>query len=264
MNGLPYYKRYPRDFIEGTVGMPFEVKAAYSFILDLIYMQGGNLPDDARYIAGLLGVSVRKWASLREALIQGGKIRVLGEFLTNDRAIIELETLEKYSDKQAEKRSRTNKNKGVAAPAKHHTEPDTEEDTNVSSSKRASPKPQPVRFDEFWDAYPHRGGSKKGRGKCEPKYARLVASGIPEQSLIDAARRYGADRQVVDGYAKNPETWLNGRGWEDEIEPVQKPDGDRHDRFPAGQARRAANPDAAARIIAVAAATPRTPNPSWH
>ncbi len=22
MNGLPYYKAYPRDFIEGTVGMP--------------------------------------------------------------------------------------------------------------------------------------------------------------------------------------------------------------------------------------------------
>ncbi|MBC8717497.1 hypothetical protein [Ochrobactrum sp. Marseille-Q0166] len=42
-------KPYPRDFIEGTIGMSFELKAAYRLVLDLIYMQGGNLPDDARY-----------------------------------------------------------------------------------------------------------------------------------------------------------------------------------------------------------------------
>lgn len=83
MNGLPYYKRYPRDFIEGTIGMPFEVKAAYSIILDLIYMQGGNLPDDPRYISGLLGVSVRKWGALRLALIESGKITVNGDYLRN-------------------------------------------------------------------------------------------------------------------------------------------------------------------------------------
>ena len=57
MNGLPYYKAYPRDFIEGTVGMSFELKAAYRLVLDLVYMQGGDLPDNSRYIAGLLGCS---------------------------------------------------------------------------------------------------------------------------------------------------------------------------------------------------------------
>lgn len=264
MNGLPYYKRFPRDFIEGTIGMPFELKAAYSFVLDLIYMQGGKLPDDARYIAGLLGVSVRKWSSLREGLIEHGKIKVSGDFLTNDRAIIELESLAKYSDKQSENRSRPNKNKGVATPAKHHTEPDTEEGTDVPSSKRVQAKPKPERFSEFWDAYPHRGGSKKGRSKCEPKYARLIASGIPEQALIDAAQRYRADRQVIDGYAKNPETWLNGKGWEDEIEPSQHSAGDSHDRFASRNPRQPSRADAEARIIAVAAATPRSPNPSWH
>lgn len=84
MNGLPYYKAYPRDFIEGTVGMPFEIKCAYRVVLDLIYMQGGNLPDDARYISGLLGCSIRKWKSIRQALIEAGKITVSGDFLTAD------------------------------------------------------------------------------------------------------------------------------------------------------------------------------------
>lgn len=77
MNGLPYYKAYPRDFIEGTVGMAFEVKGAYRIVLDLIYMRGGDLPDDQRYIAGVLGCSVRAWKGYRERLIEAGKIVVV-------------------------------------------------------------------------------------------------------------------------------------------------------------------------------------------
>lgn len=82
MNGLPYYKAYPRDFIEGTIGMPLELKGAYRVLLDLIYMQSGDLPDDPHYISGQLGCSVRKWKSIRERLIEAGKIQVNGDFLT--------------------------------------------------------------------------------------------------------------------------------------------------------------------------------------
>jgi hypothetical protein len=74
MNGLPYYKAYPRDFMEGTVGMRFELKAAYRLALDLIYMHGGTLPDDARYVAGALGCSVRAWNGYRAELIAMGKL----------------------------------------------------------------------------------------------------------------------------------------------------------------------------------------------
>lgn len=124
MNGLPYYKRYPRDFIEGSVGMSFELKGAYAILLDLIYMQGGELPDDPRYISGLLGVSVRKWNALRSDLIEVGKIQVIGKFLTNYRAVSELESLRKLQDKQAENRARPNKNNNLQSPNNHHTEPE--------------------------------------------------------------------------------------------------------------------------------------------
>lgn len=126
MNGLPYYKRYPRDFVEGTIGMPFEVKAAYGLVLDLIYMQGGNLPDDPRYISGLLGVSVRKWNSLRSALIEADKIQINGEFLTNYRAVSELEITRKFQEQQAENRRGSKKNNNLDKPPSNHTEPDTE------------------------------------------------------------------------------------------------------------------------------------------
>lgn len=130
MNGLPYYKRYPRDFIEGTQGMPFELKGAYSLLLDLIYIQSGHLPDDPRYIAGLLGVSVRKWKGIREALIDAGKLAVTGGCLTNYRALIELESLSKFQDKQSQNRSRPNKNNNLKSRRSNHTEPDTNNPPN--------------------------------------------------------------------------------------------------------------------------------------
>lgn len=126
MNGLPYYKAYPRDFIEGTIGMPFEVKCAYRVVLDLIYMQGGNLPDDARYISGLLGCSIRKWKSLRDDLIQRDKLQVSGEFLTNYRAEKELEMLSKLQENQREKASLPRKNRHLQQPWQSQPEPEPE------------------------------------------------------------------------------------------------------------------------------------------
>jgi uncharacterized protein YdaU (DUF1376 family) len=142
MNGLPYYKRYPRDFIEGTIGMPFELKGCYSVILDMIYMQGGKLPDDARYISGLLGCSIRKWKSLRDELVGMGKLKVSGEFLTNYRAVSELETLAKLQDKQRENASTLRKNKDLEKPRQRQPEPEPDiTDTNVSVGTPEKKKP---------------------------------------------------------------------------------------------------------------------------
>lgn len=136
MNGLPYYKAYPRDFIEGTIGMPFEIKCAYRVVLDMIYMQDGALPDDDRYISGLLGCSLRKWKSIRNHLIEAGKIYVNGEFLSNYRADSELETLAKLQERQRENRRGSNKNKGLQKPRSDHTEsePESEIDTDAKAS----------------------------------------------------------------------------------------------------------------------------------
>jgi uncharacterized protein YdaU (DUF1376 family) len=138
MNGLPYYKAYPRDFIEGTIGMSFELKGCYRLVLDLIYMQGGKLPDDARYISGLLGCSVRQWKSMREQLIAFDKLQVSGVLLTNYRALSELETSVKLQDKNRENAFKSNKiNEIVEANAtltRDYTEPDTDREIESNDS----------------------------------------------------------------------------------------------------------------------------------
>jgi len=220
MNGLPYYKRYPRDFVEGTIGMPFEVKATYSIILDLIYMQGGGLPDDARYISGLLGVSVRKWNSLRQKLIDFGKIQVTGELLTNYRAVSELESLSKFQDKQAENRSRPNKNNDLQSPKQspkqHHTEPEPEP-YNILTSKRdfdggLGDTGSDGDFDKFWQSVPR----KVGKGQARKAYRAALKKTDAETIQIGiekfAASVIGKDPT----YIAHPSSWLNGERWDDE------------------------------------------------
>jgi uncharacterized protein YdaU (DUF1376 family) len=151
MNGLPYYKAYPRDFIEGTVGMPFELKGAYRIVLDLIYMHGGDLPDNANYIAGVLGCTVRQWGFHRKRLLEMGKLIVRGAFIASSRADQELSATRSYQDKQRFNGSQPKKTnvlpEAVAKPndkpKPNHTEPDTERreaKASLPSRKRAAPK----------------------------------------------------------------------------------------------------------------------------
>jgi uncharacterized protein YdaU (DUF1376 family) len=142
LNGLPYYKAYPRDFVEGTVGMSFELKGAYRLVLDLIYLQGGALPDDAKYISGLLGCSVRAWNKYRLALLEINKIQCENGFISNFRATFELETLAKVGDKQRQNASGSRKNKDLAKPWPSHTEPEPEPDTTAAVAREASPIPK--------------------------------------------------------------------------------------------------------------------------
>lgn len=218
MNGLPYYKAYPRDFMEGTIGMSFELKGAYRLVLDLIYMQGGRLPDDATYICGHLGCSKRAWTGYREALLKAGKLTLADGYLTNYRAVIELEKLAKLSDVQREKRLGKSKNKTLQEPQFHQPEPEPEPDKKVSATHSPARAPEPERFDEFWGVYPH-GANKTGKKPARDAYRRAVARGASEQDIINGARAYHHSDRVKRGFIRNPATWLNQEGWTDEIVP---------------------------------------------
>lgn len=82
--------------------MTLEEKGAYSIVLDLIYDRQKPIPDDAAWIAGHCGCSVRKWNSLRAKLLERGKLVDLGGMLSNQRAVKEiadgLETSRKFAE----------------------------------------------------------------------------------------------------------------------------------------------------------------------
>lgn len=103
---LPWYRRFPDNFIAGTVGLTLEEKGAYSLVLDLMYVRGGPVPDEPRYIAGVCNCSVRKWNAIRARLIDLGKISVVDGYLTNHRAEEEIEIAGKISREAAENGSK--------------------------------------------------------------------------------------------------------------------------------------------------------------
>lgn len=122
---LPWYRRFPDNFIAGTVGLTLEEKGAYSLILDLMYVRGGPVPDEPRYIAGVCNCSVRKWNAIRQRLLDLGKVTVVDGNLTNHRAEEEIEIAGKISReasengakggiKSAEIRANVKKNKAIA------------------------------------------------------------------------------------------------------------------------------------------------------
>jgi uncharacterized protein YdaU (DUF1376 family) len=183
MNGLPYYKAYPRDFVEGTVGMPLELKGAYRVLIDLIYLQGGRLPDDAHYISGLLGCSVRKWRSLRKHLVEIGKIQAENGIISQKRADKELEILSKYQETQSENRRGYRKNKDLEEPRSNHTEPEPEKEERANAlSKKKPPEPSPFEIltevvspEVASDFLAHRKAMRKA---VTPRAAKLIAKKI--------------------------------------------------------------------------------------
>lgn len=102
MTARPWYRRFPDNFIGGTVGLTLEEKGAYSLLLDLMYVRGGPIPDEPRYIAGVCNCSVRKWNAIRLRLLMLGKVEVRDGFLTNHRAQEEMRKASESAQERAE------------------------------------------------------------------------------------------------------------------------------------------------------------------
>lgn len=122
MTGNPWYPRYPQDFLMGTMGMPLETRGAYAVLLDMIYDRGRPIPDEPNWIAGMMGISTRKWNSIRASLIAADKITVEDGYISNARAEREIAKADAHSKKHAEngaKGGRKRAENTLKTPRKH-------------------------------------------------------------------------------------------------------------------------------------------------
>lgn len=70
----PWYKRNPKDALNGMMKLTLEEKGAYNVVLDMLHLDGGPIEDDERCISRFCGCSIRKWRTVRDRLIALGKI----------------------------------------------------------------------------------------------------------------------------------------------------------------------------------------------
>lgn len=188
------------------------------------------LPDDDRRLAIMTGMTDKKWRAIRPVIAAFwtiGNGTWTQKRLTKERDFVKGKSEKNRDAAKARwngKPLKTNDTSDANAMPAHMPEPcqtdaPTPIPTPMKKERDKSLSSAHEGFQDFWDQYPHRNGAKKGRQAAEKSWIRQVGSGVSREAIIGGALRYATDRQVVQGYAKDPATWLNQRGWEDDIEP---------------------------------------------
>jgi len=99
----PYHFRYHDDALRGYSKLNLEQRGAYNTLLDLMYSEGGYIEECERRMAAEMGVSTRKYRSLRDQLIKAGKVYYpTAGFLSNRRVEEEIQRRTKRSVKAKE------------------------------------------------------------------------------------------------------------------------------------------------------------------
>lgn len=123
MSRRPWYKRYPSDFIAGTIGLTAEEKGVYSTILDLLYDRGCPIIDDPRELGRICGCSTLRFKQVRDKLAGLQKIVLREGKITNPR----FENQQKNEEKEHEKFEESGR-KGAEKTNGFKTEPSENND----------------------------------------------------------------------------------------------------------------------------------------
>lgn len=90
-----WHPREHRAALDGMLMLTLEERGAYNTLLDLIYDRAGPIPDDSRWLAGWMGVSLKRWSTIRASLLVKDKIFAVNlngvDSLMNQRAAEEIE-----------------------------------------------------------------------------------------------------------------------------------------------------------------------------
>ncbi|MEH6676152.1 YdaU family protein [Phenylobacterium sp.] len=243
MSRRPWYKRYGGDFVLGTMALSLEEKGAYSLCLDLIYDRGGPIPDDARWLAGMCGVSLRKWSALRERLISTGKLICEHGHLTNGRAEREMAEAAESSREHAEngakggrkraenaakqernvreiERDRPKNNHLGQAELKPNQIPEPEKDPPVVPPRGTkSPKVTKDQLKAVWEACPLIARQRSSQADVESSLNAALRRGHqPEAVLAGLLAAYRSDTYSGDK-AKGVHRLIDKDRWASFIEP---------------------------------------------
>lgn len=215
------------DFLGDTLDLDASEVGAYMLLLMAQWQRAGeSLPNDEKKLQRIARCG-RSWPK-----IWGNVSR----FFTEDEQGVYSKRLRLESQNVASKRLANAKNGALGGRPKALEINDRTKANGLAKQKRheSIPEPEPYkrdksllraeRFGDFWNAYPHRNGNKVDRKKCEVAYAKAVKSGVVEETIVAAATAYATLKDVRGGYGKACLTWLNGAGWQDEVQ-AQKPNG---------------------------------------
>lgn len=241
MSGLDWYPRNSKKALDGMRHLSLELRGAYNTLLDLIYLRGGAVPDDERWLAGNMGCSVRRWRQLRQDLLDDGRIIARGEgksaVLSDERAEEEIENQNSRRKTNGESGS-----KGGRKTAEKRREPSenntvdqaTAEATDVAplqlrQDSKITPLSPPLGadlrqadIDAIWAITPSESRKRSSRKDVGRALLAAVKRGKPPANVLAGLKAYFAsDQATKDGgaFVKGVHRMIENDRWEAFIEP---------------------------------------------
>lgn len=124
--------------------------------------------------------------------------------------------MKKYREKKA-LLTPVKKRKQRLTQAEEEVEASAKEKEEAEFQPPSPPKASPSEFDEFWQAYP----KKVGKGDAEKAWNKYGCSKLLPQ-ILTAVRKCKISHdwtKEAGQFIPHPATWLNRRGWDDELMP---------------------------------------------
>jgi uncharacterized protein YdaU (DUF1376 family) len=241
---------FPGEALAGMKFLTVLEELAYRRILDLLYTNAGELPDDETMAEATRTFS--DWERVREGLIRKGKIAVEGGVITNEKCteiltlVAEKSAKASASGKASGKKRRTlvpaDKKRSLSersidrstdAPTNGATDAELSHivskivrETNVSltageSAAAAPPEKAKIGFAAFFNDFPR----KDTIFDAEAVWDQLVADGIDPADIIAGMHRQirkwtddGTLTRERGRFLPSAVSWLQGRRWLDPIE----------------------------------------------
>lgn len=246
---------YPGDALDGMKFLTPIEELAYRRILDLLYVSGGELPDDD-FILGEQTRSLRDWPKIKAALVRKGKIAVANGAVTNARCTEILKAIEERSDKaRALGRASGNKRRllppppvepvpGAAAEATETPAQTPTPSPTVTPTKAPAPLPalgelshkvmESVRvsketltpgsdLSEAWGRFACAYPNKDGITAAERDWRAAVGAGADPVAIHAGLERWQLKwrrARTEDRWIPKPGNWLRDKKWLDPIDGV--------------------------------------------
>lgn len=250
----PYMPLFVADYLADTAHLTAAEHGAYLMLVMNYWQRGKPLPADDRKLARIAKMTDAEWQDSRSTLAEffvehdglWSHKRVEAEIAVAEEKTAKAKKAARASadarqanaQQMLSERSASAELLGEDRLGKEEPNPEASLPTlNVRAVAKPTRPAVADEFDQFWAAYPSRGGAANPKQPARDKFARAVKSGCEPSVLISAAKRYAeiernAGRFGTEKIAQAV-TWLNQRRWADyaELAEVQGGQPSQEDRW---------------------------------
>lgn len=218
---MHYYTHNIGDYRRDTSHLSLLEHGVYRQLLDLYYLEEKPIPKETQWVMRRL--------SARTQEEQNAVVSVLNDFFfecedgwRHNRCDAEVAKYLKNSDKNRENGKlggRPKKTQSVSDGLANGNRNESENNPNqepITKNQYKNLPANPDGFAAFWSAYP----KKKSKGDAEKAWKRIKPDAELRERIDRSLEAMKASADwLKDGgqYIPYPATWLNAKGWEDEI-----------------------------------------------